>query len=389
MKSQHTGTIALVIAGLLLLVLAGKSYMDYVESKYSKKESELEAKFKAQQDLLASMTPPAVAGSATDAGISGPALTSPQNAIPREELASIEPVAPESLPPQGPATVGGETSASHPASNETLAVLQENEKTLAAIRQEQELLRQGYARLKGDAPPSPSRPEPLDPSGLTVDQLASIKLDPIPEAIRNVPSSAPGEVSLDDIQLDPIPEAIKHIEPIPEPTRPLRAVPTTGSVASVAADSPPIAGPGPEDSTTAIPASPGTIDVGKISSEGVRQNKGESPTTPPTVPDMKAMADLANMIAAAPSIGKVTQYLQKLNVIAVNCGSESNLKEDQKLSIRRGKDIVGYLKITEVHPDFAFGELTSDNRSGEGVQPKVGDDIITFNIGALYEQVGN
>jgi len=47
------------------------------------------------------------------------------------------------------------------------------------------------------------------------------------------------------------------------------------------------------------------------------------------------------------------------------------------------------LKITEVHPDFAFGELTSDNRSGEGVQPKVGDDIITFNIGALYEQVGN
>lgn len=388
MKSQHTGTIALVIAGLLLLVLAGKSYMDYVESKYSKKESELEAKFKAQQDLLASMTPPAVAGSATDAGIAGPALTTPETVIPREELATIEPVAPDSLPPQRPATAGGEPSASGLASTETLAVLKENEQTLAAIRQEQELLRQGYARLKGEGPPSPSRPEPLDPSGLTVDQLASIKLDPIPEAIRNVPSSAPGEVTLDDIQLDPIPEAIKHVEPIPEPTRPIRAIPTTGSVASVTSNSP-IAGPGPEDSATAIPAAPGTIDVGQISSEGVRQNKGESPVAPPTVPDMKAMADLANMIAAAPSIGKVTQYLQKLNVIAVNCGSESNLKENQKLSIRRGKDIVGYLKVTEVHPDFAFGELTSANRSGEGVQPKVGDDIITFNIGALYEQVGN
>lgn len=380
MKSQHTGTIALIVAGLLMLLLAGKSYMDYVQSKYDKKELELKAQLAEQQQQIAALAPPAVNGSAAASGQAQPSLTTVPAPEPTPAPAAVAPVSPDSLPPQNRGT---KASAADDITDEELA----------ARRQELELLNQAISKIQGGESPGAA----TGPSG--AEHLASMSL---PASSRA--STGPADFVGDDleIELPPIPDEIKRIDPIPEPSRPIRF----NSNGSVAASTPapaaaPIAGPVPDEAgDTSIPpapsgstgpmqAKPESIDIRGAVAGGVRQNKGDSPAEPAATPTVtiQEIADQERIIANAGVLAKVARYEREWNVLTITGGAKNNIKVDQRLSVRRGKMIVGYLKVTEVGSDHAIAELTSHNRDAGGVVPQPGDDIISFSLGMDVGQV--
>jgi len=56
------------------------------------------------------------------------------------------------------------------------------------------------------------------------------------------------------------------------------------------------------------------------------------------------------------------------------------VRKDQRFAVRRGADILGWIKVDEVQENQSIAVLVT-NRDNETVQkPEVGDDLIDFEL---------
>lgn len=85
-------------------------------------------------------------------------------------------------------------------------------------------------------------------------------------------------------------------------------------------------------------------------------------------------------IQSEAAIASVTHYDEGMNFLVVSGGQDRNIESGDKFAVRRGTEIVGYVKVQEVMVNESIATLVSKNRdSVTAVKPQVGDDLISFD----------
>ena len=105
---------------------------------------------------------------------------------------------------------------------------------------------------------------------------------------------------------------------------------------------------------------------------------GGAPALPSDDPKVQA---LRQQILNASAIGKVVAYLTEFDRVAIEGGTERNIKVDDTFAVRRGHEIMGYLKVEEVDQGSCLAKLTSKNAESETARkPQAGDDVIKWPL---------
>ena len=81
------------------------------------------------------------------------------------------------------------------------------------------------------------------------------------------------------------------------------------------------------------------------------------------------------LVAAAPAIGKVSDYQQQYGFVVVTAGMNRKLEKGMSFALRHDGFLVGRIKITEVDNDSAVGDLDAKSVP-DGVTIEKGDDVI-------------
>jgi len=90
---------------------------------------------------------------------------------------------------------------------------------------------------------------------------------------------------------------------------------------------------------------------------------------------------MRQQVAAAPSLGKVTSYDKDWGIVIFNAGAGQGVKVSQRFAVRRGSDILGWIKVDEVQDDQSIAVLVTKNRESDtAAKPEVGDDLIDFEL---------
>lgn len=99
-------------------------------------------------------------------------------------------------------------------------------------------------------------------------------------------------------------------------------------------------------------------------------------------PEMEArLSRVRAQVMAAPSLAKVTSYDKDWGIVTFNAGSGQGVKVDQRFAVRRGGEVLGWVKVNEVFADEAIATLVTKNADSDtAVKPGVGDDLIDFEL---------
>jgi hypothetical protein len=129
--------------------------------------------------------------------------------------------------------------------------------------------------------------------------------------------------------------------------------------------------------TGAVPARPSTPPQ-SASNPGFGPQGGLPPTPVQTEAEIAALAE---QVKKQPVIAKVVDYDAEWAILVLSGGSENNIKPEMRFAVRRGGEILGFIKVTEVEPTQSVAELMSPNKhSPTARKPQRGDDVIAFNI---------
>ncbi len=91
-------------------------------------------------------------------------------------------------------------------------------------------------------------------------------------------------------------------------------------------------------------------------------------------------SEVEKKIKSTPAIGNIVSYDEGWNLVTINAGTSNGVKKDQRYSIRRGSELLGIVKISEVFPTVSNANIVTNNRAFEGaLKPKAGDDIIAYD----------
>ena len=295
-SANHTPTIALSIAAVLLLVVGAMSYRESVRSSLEKEYAEKEARLMQRQGLapLPAAPPAAVPAAATAQGVAtGTVLYDAQG----------NPVYLTGLPP------GAAQAPVAPVAPVPDAV------TSAALQQAEATL-----------------PTPEDPDIARFQQ----SLD-----------QARQQGQLTDQRFNQIAGG---------------AAPAAASVPGTNSDT----GAG----TSAISA-----ELPEFLRDAVNNPPGGSP-------EMDARLDrMRSQILAAASLGKVTSYDKDWGIVTFNAGAAQGVKKDQRFAVRRGSEVLGWVKVDQVEEDQSIAVLVTKNRESDtALKPDVGDDLIDFEL---------
>ncbi len=74
--------------------------------------------------------------------------------------------------------------------------------------------------------------------------------------------------------------------------------------------------------------------------------RGESPGGNPEIE--ARLARVRSQVTSAPSLGKVTGYDKDWGIVTFNAGAGQGVKVDQRFAVRRGSEILGWVKVNEV-----------------------------------------
>lgn len=290
-SANHTPTIALSIAAVLLLVVGAMSYRESVRSTLEKEYAEKEARLMQRQGLAplpaAPAAPAPVAGAAPAA--TGTVLYDAQgNPVYLTGLppaAAAAPVAPAPAPVASAAQVEAETTLPAPEDPDIARFQQ----SLEQARQQGQATDQRFNQLAGNAATAPEA-APAAPAGTTGSAEITSEL---PDFLRDAVNNPPG-----------------------------------GS------------------------------------------------------PEMDARLDrMRSQILAAASLGKVTSYDKDWGIVTFNAGAAQGVKKDQRFAVRRGSEVLGWVKVDQVDEDQAIAVLVTKNRDSDtAVKPDVGDDLIDFEL---------
>ncbi len=99
-------------------------------------------------------------------------------------------------------------------------------------------------------------------------------------------------------------------------------------------------------------------------------------------PEIEAQLQrMRSQVLAAPSLAKVTSYDAEWGIVTFDAGAAQGVKVDHRFAVRRGSDVLGWVKVSEVTPDQAIATLVTRNANSEtAVKPEVGDDLIDFEL---------
>ncbi len=90
---------------------------------------------------------------------------------------------------------------------------------------------------------------------------------------------------------------------------------------------------------------------------------------------------MRSQVMAQPSLAKVTSYDSEWGIVTFNAGSAQGVSIDQRFAVRRGGDILGWVKVNQVEVDEAIATLVTKNAHSEtALKPGVGDDLIDFEL---------
>ena len=296
---NHTPTIALSIAAVLLLVVGAMSYRESVRSSLEKEYAEKEARLMQRQGLapLPAMPAAAPAAAPTPAPAAGTVLYDAQG----------NPVYLTGLPP-GAAAPQAPSPAPAPVPDAlTSAALQEAETTLPTpvdpdiarfqqsleqARQQGQATDQRFNQIAGGAAPSSPPAVATDPAAVGAGGTSAITSE-LPDFLRDAVNNPPG-----------------------------------GS------------------------------------------------------PEMDARLDrMRSQILAAASLGKVTSYDKDWGIVTFNAGAAQGVKKDQRFAVRRGSEVLGWVKVDQVEEDQSIAVLVTKNRDSDtALKPDVGDDLIDFEL---------
>jgi len=99
-------------------------------------------------------------------------------------------------------------------------------------------------------------------------------------------------------------------------------------------------------------------------------------------PEIEAsLARVRSQVTSAPSLGKVTSYDKDWGIVTFDAGIGQGVRIDQRFAVRRGSEILGWVKVNEVLEDEAIATLVTKNADSDtAVKPDVGDDLIDFEL---------
>jgi hypothetical protein len=123
-----------------------------------------------------------------------------------------------------------------------------------------------------------------------------------------------------------------------------------------------------------------TGGIGDLSTDlpNFLRNAVENP--PGGNPEIEAeMARMRERVTRAPTLAQVTSVDMKFGFVTFNAGVSQQVAVEQRYAIRRSGEIVGWVRVEEVHPNEAIAKLESEHdESTTSVRPAVGDDLIPF-----------
>jgi len=90
---------------------------------------------------------------------------------------------------------------------------------------------------------------------------------------------------------------------------------------------------------------------------------------------------LKKQVESSPSLGKVINYDRDWGLVTFGAGSKHGVKVGQRFAVRRGSDILGWVKVDEVHETMSIAHMVTKNaKSDMSLKPQVGDDLIQFEL---------
>lgn len=99
-------------------------------------------------------------------------------------------------------------------------------------------------------------------------------------------------------------------------------------------------------------------------------------------PEIEAqLSRMRAQITSAPSLAKVLAYDNEWGVVTFDAGAAQGVKPDQRFAVRRGAEVIGWIRVEEVGSDQSVGTLVTRNRDSDtAVKPDAGDDLIDFEL---------
>lgn len=99
-------------------------------------------------------------------------------------------------------------------------------------------------------------------------------------------------------------------------------------------------------------------------------------------PDVEArLSRMRDQVRMAPALARVTGYDKDWGLVTFNAGIGQGVKKDQRFAVRRGEDILGWVKVDQVEPNQSIAVLVTKNREIDtAAKPEVGDDLIDFEL---------
>lgn len=305
---NHTPTIALSIAAILLLIVGALSYRDFLRTNFEKEFAEKEARLMQRQGYA-----------------SLPQMTQlPQGAQGQVYLQNGVPVNAQGIPlnQQGAYPAQAPVGFQPPAQN-----------------------------VAYDAQGNPIASAPAIPPGYQEAGNLPLPNDPELENIRASLDQAREQSRLTEQRYNQLAGNVDS---------------EAREAAAMAANATNAAGTG----STAI-----TEELPDFLREAVENPPGGNP-------DVEARLErMRQQVAAAPSLGKVTSYNKDWGVVTFDAGVGQGVKVAQRFAVRRGSDILGWIKVDEVQENQSIAILVTKNRDSDtSIKPEVGDDLIDFEL---------
>lgn len=99
----------------------------------------------------------------------------------------------------------------------------------------------------------------------------------------------------------------------------------------------------------------------------------------PSVEEELAM--MKRKVNSAPALAQVTGYDKDWGIVTFNAGSGQGVEKGKRFAVRRGGEILGWVKVDEVMENESIAILLTKNRDIDTAEkPSVGDDLINFEM---------
>ncbi len=338
-RGANTGTIALVVAGILLFVVCGMAYKDYIESKMEKEWAEREQRGGYPQQFQGN-----------------------QNGQYQGQQFQPQQQQQQGYQQQGPQGGGPNNNGNNPVYQPPVPP--------------QTAQNQNQTQQNPTPPAAVPATEPFNVFDAAPDKVVPNTPDPELEKRRRELEQRKQERLIAETKMRQLENGGSFTPSVAPPPSLDTAenVLAGNSVTQIAGGD-----PGNVVASGSVPFGPDVIgNLGidpelkeKMGAENYKLLKKE-------IEDQKAAIE---RVQNTPAVAQVKHYDSRWNFVELDGGLDRNIRMGQRLTIRRGSKILGVIEITEIEQDWCGGELKSLNKGRDDLmQPQAGDDAIPKDL---------